>query len=106
MHVKEGLDFDKHSGDLIGFTDLGDVNNHIMKLQRASNPSQTIEPLAKSLLVLMVRGLFSGFTFPYAQFSCSSLTGDQLYHIFWSAVERLERYICLVDCMCFKSCIL
>lgn len=90
MHVKEGLVFDKHSGDLIGFTDLGDINNHVAKLQRAASTSQKIEPLAKSLLVLMVRGLFSGFTFPYAQFSCSSLTGDQLYHVFWNAVKRLE----------------
>ena len=51
-----------------------------------------MEPLAKSLLVLMVRGLFSPFQFPYAQFACSSLTGDQLHSIFWDAVRRLERY--------------
>lgn len=92
MHVKEGLVFDKHSGELIGFTDLGDINNHIAKLERTAATSQKIEPLANSLLVLMIRGLLSGFQFPYAQFSCSSLTGDQLYNIFWDCVERLERY--------------
>ena len=88
--MKESLVFDKHTGELVGFTDLGDTNNYIAKLERAT--SEKLEPLAKSLLVLMVRGLFSSFQFPYAQFSCSSLTGDQLHHIFWGAVERLERY--------------
>ena len=92
MHVKENLVFDKHSGRLIGFSDLGHINNHISKLERAQTNSQKVEPLAKSLLVLMVRGLFTDFQFPYAQFSCASLTGEQLYHVFWEAVERLERY--------------
>ena len=91
MHVKEGLVFDKHSGDLVGFRDLGEINNHISRLERTRSTSQVIEPLAKSLLVLMVRGLFSDLQFPYAQFPCASLSGEQIYHIFWEAVERLER---------------
>lgn len=94
MHIKEGLVFDKHSGELIGFTNLGDMNNHIASLEKASgSSSHTLQPLAKSMLVLMVRGLLSGFKFPYAQFSCTSLTGDQLHNIFWEAVDRLERYV-------------
>ena len=27
MHVEEGLCFDKHTGTLIGYSDLGEVNN-------------------------------------------------------------------------------
>jgi hypothetical protein len=49
------------------------------------------EHLANSVLVLMVRGLFSKLQFPYAQFPCNSLHGHELYDIFWEAVERLER---------------
>lgn len=97
MHIKEGLVFDKHSGELIGFTNLGDMNDHIASLDTSGRLSQTLQPLAKSMLVLMVRGLLSGFKFPYAQFPCSSLTGEQLYNIFWEAVERLERF----DSHCF-----
>ena len=55
MHVKEGLVFDKHTGELVGFIDLGDTNNYIAKLERAT--SEKVEPLSKSLLVLMVGGL-------------------------------------------------
>ena len=39
----------------------------------------------------MVRGLFTQLQFPYAQFSCASVSGDLLYDPFWEAVCRLER---------------
>lgn len=39
----------------------------------------------------MVRGLFSDLKFPYAQFPCSSVSGDQLFEPFWEAVRRLEK---------------
>ena len=51
----------------------------------------TPQSLAKTMLVLMVRGLNTGLQFPYAQPPCSSLTGDQLFHVFWKAVGSLER---------------
>ena len=44
----------------------------------------------------MVRGLFSKL-----QFACSSLSGYQLYPIFWDAVERLERCgFHVIGCTC------
>lgn len=51
----------------------------------------TQQPLANSMLVVMVRGLFSKVQFPYAQFPCTKLRGYELYDLFWDAVERLER---------------
>ena len=63
------------------------------KFERAIGEGTIIEEesLAKSMLVLMVRGLFSKLQFAYATFPCASLSGCQLYPIFWEAVERLER---------------
>ena len=46
--------------------------------------------LSKITLVL-VRGIFIHLQFPYAQFACSSVTGDQLFNPFWEAVVHLER---------------
>ena len=43
------------------------------------------------MLVLMVRGLFSSLNFPYVQFPCNEVSGNQLYDPFWEAVGRLER---------------
>lgn len=35
---------------------------------------------------------YSSLQFPYAQFPCTSVRGDQLFTLFWDAVARLERY--------------
>ena len=51
----------------------------------------TVEPLASSMLVIMVRGLFTKLQFPYAQFPCASVSGDLLFDPFWEAVSRIER---------------
>lgn len=95
MHIKEDLVYDKHTGELVGFTNLGEINSHLLKLQQSQDTS--ITPLANSLLVVMVRGLFSSLQFPYAQFPCTKLSGDLMYDIFWEAVERLERYYTIIN---------
>ncbi len=94
MHIKEDLVFDKHTGALIGFANLGDLNQHFQQLEQSLEPaSDAIIPdvLASSMLVIMVRGLFSHLNYSYAQFPCASLMGDSLFEPFWEAVMRLER---------------
>ena len=91
MDIREGLVYDKHSGALLGFTDLGDVNNFLLEFERSLTSDARAESLSKSMLVLMVRGLFTRLQFPYAQFACSSVTGDQLFSLLWEAVWRLQR---------------
>lgn len=85
MHIKEGLVYDKHTGSITGFIDLGSVNNQLLSFEKAvcgkeeSSDDLIIPTLAKSMMVYMVRGLFSSLQFAYAQFSCSSLTGELLF---------------------------
>ena len=66
-----------HSGEVIGFTELGETNLHLAALERKveGGMKTSEEPLASSMLVMMVRGLFSRLQFPYVQFPCSSLHG-------------------------------
>ena len=84
-----------HTGALTGFSDIGDVNNHLVAFERSlSEDGAPSQPLAKSMLVLMVRGLFSGLQYIllYVQFPCCSLKADQMFRIVWAAVGRLEHY--------------
>ena len=100
MHIREELVYNKHTGKLVGYANLGDINNHLSRFERllSEDDDATDEiPLAKSMLVFMVRGIFSALKFPYAQFPCSSLVGEQLFSPFWECVFRLER-------MGFKVC--
>ena len=92
MHIKEDLVFEKYTGRLAGFTNVGKVNDLLQQFERSLETDQdSTFPIAKSMLVLYVRGLFSDLEFPYAQFACKSLSGDMLFNPFWEAVYRLER---------------
>lgn len=93
MHIKEGLVYNKSNGDLIGYSDIGDINNHLMKLEEqytTTGESQTCK-LASTIMVLMVRGLFTDFTFPYVSFPTSNLSGEQMVPMFYEAIMRIER---------------
>ena len=93
VHVKDDLVYDKHEGTLVGFVNLGETNNQLLQFQSSLSSGNPTPSLAKStcMLVLMVRGLFSTLNFPYAQFACSTLTGDLLFDPIWEAISRLER---------------
>ena len=78
-------------GEVIGFTDLGDINSHLKFEQTFMDEKEDLMlPHANSMLVILVQGLFSQLKFPYAQFPCTELSGDQMYNPFWEAVGRLE----------------
>lgn len=92
MHIREGLVFEKHTGRMIGFVNLGDVNNHLLDFERTiKGHADDDRVLAKSMMVMMVRGLFTPLRFAYSQFPCAKITGDLLFQPFWQAVYRLER---------------
>ncbi len=93
MYIKQDLVFDKNSGELIGFMDLGDINEHLLSLEKSvSSPESSDQsPLAKTMMTFMVRGLFTRLEYPYAHFPSLNLTGDLMYDPFWEAVYRLER---------------
>ena len=56
-------------GAIIGFTNVGDVNTHLNVFERSVEQCQVEnDQPANSILVLMVQGLFSKLSFPYAQF--------------------------------------
>ena len=92
MHIRQDIVFDRHSGQIIGFTNLGDINSHLLDFEQSiTNSSTSLPKQAKSMAVFMVRGLFSELQFPYAQFPSAELTGELLYDPFWEAVGRIEK---------------
>lgn len=92
MHIKEDLIYDKHSGNLTGFANLGEINTNLLDFERQiSDEIGSMEIPAKTMMVFMVRGLFTALQFPYVQFPVHHLTGDLLFDPFWDAVSHLER---------------
>lgn len=109
MHVKQELVYDKSTGELVGFVNLGDLNTHLLALEKSmsSSPNESSEVLVSTVMAFMVKGLFSCLEFPYAHFPCRNLTGDLMFEPFWEAVFRLERlgikvcYYAMIICKLF-----
>ena len=87
MKIKEAIVYDKITGNVIGFCNLGSINDDLMRYEceESSHP-----PVAKYVLAIMVRGLFFKFDFPLAHFSTEGVTGDQLYPIVWEGIRIAE----------------
>ena len=102
MYVKEGLVFNKASGSLVGYQDLGDVNNIIHDAEtQFKSPGDSQRPLAKVMLVFMIRGLFTSLKYPYAQYPATSTKGADLFPLFrkvLSCLTRLEIHVMAVTC--------
>ncbi len=95
MKVKEGLVFNKYSGEIVGFTHLGDINDDLVRLeQEGDHPT-----VAKQVLVVMVRGIMFKLDFPYAHFATCGATADKIFPIVWEAVRRLESSDLKVLCL-------
>ena len=90
MKVKESLVFDKHKTEVVGFVDMGDVNNKHADLERECSTTNQHPAITTHMLLLMVRGVFTGLRFPYAHFPTTNIKAEQLFDIVWEATERLE----------------
>ena len=72
VNVQEDMVWDKTTGELIGFVDLGDTDLNYATFQNA-------QQLTTHILVFMVKC-----------FAANTLTSYQLYPVFWKAVSILK----------------
>ena len=59
----EGLVYDKYGCRVVGFVNLGETMNQMMDFERNCSEEKSELPVAKQMLVLMVRGLFFNLNF-------------------------------------------
>ena len=83
MKIQEDLVWDKHTGELIGFVDLGD-----MKLNYAT--LKNVSVLATHILVFLVKGAANPLSYSFATSATTGSTSYQNFPLFWKAVNMLE----------------
>ena len=83
MKVQDNLVWNKHSGKLVGFVDLGDPDTNFATLKET-------DALATHMLVFMIRGIQTKLKMSMAYFATTAVTGHQMFPIFWKAVGLLE----------------
>jgi len=86
MKVQSNLVFDKVTGELIGFTDLGDLDLNYAVMAKA-------DEIATHALAFLICGVCTELKFCLAHFSTNGVTAVQLMPIFWEAV-------CILECSC------
>lgn len=87
----ESLVYSKASGELVGFCEIGDINDHFLQLEQKYQKDEDMHlKFAKTVLVIMICGHFTDITFSYATFAATNLTGEQLIPIFLEAIIRVE----------------
>eukprot|EP00112_Aurelia_sp_Birch-Aquarium-sp1_P019875 Seg500.5 transcript_id=Seg500.5/GoldUCD/mRNA.D3Y31 product="DNA transposase THAP9" pseudo=true protein_id=Seg500.5/GoldUCD/D3Y31 len=84
VKIKNNLVWDKHSGQLIGFMDLGDPDLNFVSAEKEI-------PLATHMLVIYLRGICTDLKYPFGNFATTAVTSFQLLPIFWSSVFYLEK---------------
>ena len=82
MKTQENLVWSKHTGYLIGFVDLGDVNLNYATLQETNG-------IASHVLVFLLRSVVNPFKFGLANFATKNATASQIFSLFWKAVRNL-----------------
>ena len=82
MKIQENLVWNKHTGELVGFIDLGDTDVNFATLKDR-------EKLASH--VFLVTSLINPLKFTLANFGTDTASADQLFPLFWKAVSLLEK---------------
>ncbi len=91
MKIQSNLVFDKVSGDLVGFIDLGDPMTNFSNLTDEDS-------IATHALAFLVRGLCTDLKHIIAYFFTGNVTSFQLMPLFWRTVAVLEVSLSLRVC--------
>ena len=83
MKIMANLVLDKVTGELIGFTDLGDLELSYGALMK-------VDEIATHALAFLIRGICTQLKFCLAHFATTGVTAAQLMPLFWEAVCILE----------------
>ena len=89
---------------MIGFVDLGTVNQEIATVARAAKDPTSDLHSDSHMCAFMLRGIFTNLLFPLAHYPTQSLAADQLYAIVWELVGALEAIGMKVNVYVYNDC--
>ncbi len=90
MKVKEDLVYNKGTGKIIGFCNLGSINDELLRFEQQLDADSYHPPVAKHILAVMVHGIFFKCEFPLAHFATEAISANLLYPILWEGIRLIE----------------
>ena len=91
MKIRSGLLFREHTGEIVGFSNLGEANENLQKLVQTLNGNTTTKNMAEEVLVFMLRHISEPSTsFPVAMYPSVALSGEKFYPLVFEVTEASE----------------
>ena len=87
IKIKEGLVYNANNGRLLGWTDLGDVNQ---ELDQILNGDSYSKEAATHVNCFMARGLFLHLDEVYGYFFTKGVKARELFYTMWRGIHLLE----------------
>ena len=101
IKIKSGLAYKRSSGKIIGFTEMGDLNEEISKLTKDCEKDEVEKAFSTYVNVFMVRGICSSLCYPFGYHAGLGFTVVQLFPLVWEATRVLE---CIGSKVCAWVC--
>ena len=83
MKIKSNFVYRRTSAKMVGFTEMGNINDEFKtfqeKLEREQSAEKLDRELASHVTMYMVRAIFSNLSYPFAFFASTGFTASQLY---------------------------
>ena len=92
IKIKSGLVFKRSSGKLVGFTEMGEINEEIREFKSHcdAETASTERAFASYVNVFMVRGICSNLCYTFGYHASIGFTASQLIPLVWEANGVLE----------------
>ena len=87
MKTQSNLVWDKHTGELIGYVDLGETELNYATLEKTDN-------IATHILAFLIRSIVNPFKFNLANFETSGASASQMFPLIWKTIS-----ICELNCL-------
>ena len=81
--IPDNLVWDKHSGEVIAYVDLGGVNVNYAILSK-------VEEIANLVLVFLIQSIANILKFSLADFAKTGASVTQMFHVLWKAISICE----------------
>ena len=76
MNIQSNLVWDKHTGELTGYADLGDTELNYATLEKSDN-------IATHILAFLIHTIVNPFKFSLANFATSGASASQMFLLLW-----------------------
>ena len=86
MKIQENLVCDKHSGELIGFVEVGDINVNFATLKNT-------QFTCRNVLVVLVKSVGNPLSYSFPTFATNGITAYQIMPIFWQPLNIKKKLI-------------